>query len=379
MSRHRPHLRIAHVDTGRTWRGGQGQVFLLMRELARRGHTQMLFAPQGPLLERAAAADLAVTRWESHGDVDLLAMLAARRALQAFAPDVAHSHSGHAHALAAWPARWAGVPATVVSRRVDFKVGEHVFSSLKYRMPVDRYFCISRGVEQAMRASGVPAAKLALVPSGVDLDEVLAEGAAPAPDLRAWLGIPEGAEVVGTVASLAPHKHHVLLLQAVPQILAARPGTHFVWLGEGECRADLERLRAGLGLQAVVHMPGFHPQAKALMRQFTLFALTSHLEGLCTSLLDAQVLGVPIVATAVGGIPEVVQDDQTGALIPALESHAVAARVIAALAEPERRERWVAAARESVKAFGIAHTAERTLIEYARVLEERHGSMKGRR
>jgi glycosyltransferase involved in cell wall biosynthesis len=230
-----------------------------------------------------------------------------------------------------------------------------------------------------MLASGVPAAKLALVPSGVDLDEVRAEGAASVPDLRAWLGIPPDAEVVGTVASLAPHKHHVLLLQAVPQILAARPGTHFVWLGEGECRGDLERLRAQLGLQAVVHMPGFHPQAKALMRQFTLFALTSHLEGLCTSLLDAQVLGVPIVATAVGGIPEVVTDDQTGALIGTLEPPAVAARVLTALAEPGRRARWVAAAQESVKAFGIAHTADRTLIEYARVLEERSAFQKGRR
>lgn len=378
MSKQVP-LRIAHVDTGRTWRGGQGQVFLLMRELARRGHTQALFAPQGPLLERATEAGLAVMRWESHGDVDLLAMLAARRALRAFAPDIAHLHSGHAHTLGAWPARWAGVKATVVARRVDFKVAQNVFSSLKYRMPVDRYFCISRGVEQVMLASGVPAAKLALVPSGIELDEVLAEGAAPAPELRAWLGIPADAAVVGTVASLAPHKHHVLLLQAVPKILAARPGTHFVWLGEGECRAELERLRAELGLQAVVHMPGFHPQAKALMRQFTVFALTSHLEGLCTSLLDAQVLGVPIVATAVGGIPEVVTDDQTGALIATLEPQAVAVRVLTALAEPERRARWVSAARESVKAFGIAHTAERTLIEYARVLEERHGAMKGRR
>jgi glycosyltransferase involved in cell wall biosynthesis len=379
LSRHRPHLRIAHVDTGRTWRGGQGQVFLLMRELARRGHTQMLLAPQGPLLERAAAAGLVVTRWESHGEVDLPAMLAARRELQAFAPDLAHLHSGHAHALGAWPARWAGVGATVVSRRVDFKVAQNAFSALKYRMPVDRYFCISRGVEQVMQSSGVPVDRLAFVPSGVDLDDVLAEGAAPAPDLRAWLGIPGSAEVVGTVASLAPHKHHVLLLQAVPQILAARPGTHFVWLGEGECRADLERLRGELGLEAVVHMPGFHPQAKALMRQFTLFALTSHLEGLCTSLLDAQVLGVPIVATAVGGIPEVVADDQTGALIAELEPQAVAARVLTALAEPERRARWVTAARESVKAFGIAHTAERTLIEYARVLEERRPVTKGKR
>ena len=368
-----------HVDTGRTWRGGQGQVLLLMRELARRGHDQHLLAPHGPLLEGARAAGLPVTRWEAHGELDVPAMFAARRALASFAPDVAHLHSAHAHALAAWPARWAGVPATVVSRRVDFKVAQHAFSALKYRMPVDRYFCISRGVEQVMRVSGVPAARLALVPSGVDLAAVRAQGAAPVADLRAWLGIPADADVVGTVASLAPHKHHALLLQAVPAILARRANTHFVWLGEGECRGALERERAALGVVKHVHMPGFHPQAAALMRQFTLFALTSYLEGLCTSLLDAQVLGVPIVATAVGGIPEVVTDDVTGALIATLQAPAVAARILEALGDPARRARWAAAAGQSVQAFGIAHTADRTVLEYARVLTQRRMTGKGNR
>ena len=372
-------LRIAHLDTGRTWRGGQGQALGLMRELAHRGHSQMLLAPAGPLFEKAQAAGLTAIAWESHGELDLPAMLAARRAFAAFTPDVAHLHSAHAHALGALPARWAGVPATVVARRVDFKVATNPFSRLKYALPVDRYFCISRGVAQVMRQSGIAEPKLVLVPSGVDLDAVRAEAALPAPGLRAWLGIPADAEVVGTVASLAPHTHHGQRLDAVPAVLAARPGTHFVWLGEGECRAALERHRAALGLERVVHMPGFHSQAKALMRQFTLFALTSHLEGLCTSLLDAQALGVPIVATAVGGIPEVITDDVTGGLVPTLEPARVAECIVAALADPQRRARWVVAAAESVRTFSIAATAERTLSEYARVLTERQCAHGGRR
>lgn len=357
-------MRIAHLDTGRTWRGGQGQVLLLMRALRSRGHAQRLLAPAGPLAEKAGAEGFDVTAWESHGELDVAAAMSVRAALVAFAPDVVHAHSAHAHALGVPAARLARVPTVVVSRRVDFRVGTNPVSRLKYRFRVDRYLCISEGVRDAMRASGVPDSRLVVVPSGVDFGRLEAEASGPAPDLRGLLGVPAEAEVVGTVASLAPHKNHALLLEAAALIARARPATHFAWLGEGECRPALERRRRALGLQSRVHLLGFRPDARALMRQFTLFALSSSLEGLCTSLLDAQSLGVPIVATAVGGVPEVIDDDRTGRLVRALTPESLAASLAEALDQPERRARWVLAARESVRRFDIERTAELTLAAY---------------
>jgi glycosyltransferase involved in cell wall biosynthesis len=292
----------------------------------------------------------------------------ARALLRRFAPDVVHCHSAHAHATGVPAARWAGVPAVVVSRRVDFRVRTNPFSRLKYAMPVDRYLCISEGVRAAMLASGVPADRLALVPSGVDLAEVRAAASVPAPSVKALAGLPSDSEIIGTVASLAPHKNHALLLDAAREVLAARPRAHFVWLGEGECRPALERQRHALGLESRVHLLGFRDDALALMTQFDVFALSSYLEGLCTSLLDAQALGVPIVATAVGGVPEVVSDGRTGRLVHGLDPEKLARALIEALAEPGRRAAWAEAARASVEAFGIAHTAERTLGVYREVL-----------
>lgn len=362
-------MKVAHLDTGRTWRGGQGQVLLLMRELRREGLAQLLLAPAGPLLDRALAEGLEARRWDARGELDPAAVLAARGALAAFRPDVAHLHSAHAHALGVPAARLARVPAVVVARRVDFRVATNPFSRLKYALPVDRYFCISEGVRAAMLASGIAPARLALVPSGVDLAAVEAEGRSAAPDLRALLGLPADAEVVGTVASLAPHKNHALLLEAAPRVLAARPRAHFAWLGEGECRPALERRRDALGLAERVHLAGFRPDARALMRQFDLFVLPSHLEGLCTSLLDAQALGVPIVATAVGGVPEVVTDGVSGRLVRALEPGALAGAIAGALGDPAARAAWAQGGRRAVRAFGIANTAARTLEEYRRVLD----------
>lgn len=364
-------MRVAHLDTGRDWRGGQGQVLLLMRELARAGHAQLLLAPRGPLLERAQAAGLTALAWESRGEADVRAMAAATAMLRRFGPGVVHLHSAHAHALGVLPARAAGAAGVLVSRRVDFRVRGNPFSRLKYALPVDRYLCISEGVRAAMLASGVPEARLALVPSGIDLEAVRREAAPPRADLRAAIGAEAGTVIVGTVASLAPHKNHALLLEAAARVAEVRPDVHFAWVGEGGERAALERRRRESGLESRVHLLGFRPDARALLAQFDLFCLSSHLEGLCTSLLDAQALGVPIVATAVGGIPEVVEHGVTGALVPVLEPGALAEAILHALAADADRARWRRAGLEAVERFSIARTAALTVAEYERVLAER--------
>jgi glycosyltransferase involved in cell wall biosynthesis len=363
-------MRIAHLDTGRGWRGGQAQVLHLLRGLERRGHACLLLAPPGPLLEGARGVGVESVPWRPWSEWDVAALVRAAGALRDFAPEVAHCHSGHAHALGVPAARLAGVPGVVVSRRVDFAVGGNPFSRLKYRLPVDRYLCISRGVMEVMERAGIPRARLALVPSGVEPSAPVAAPSAPPADLRALLGVPAGAPVVGTVAALAPHKNHADLMRAASVVLRQRPDVHFAWVGEGECRSELERQRRELGLASHVHLMGFRADARTLLAQFTVFALSSYLEGLCTSLLDAQVLGVPIVATAVGGIPDVVEDGVTGWLVPGRDPAALARVLLEALAQPELGRQMADRARTAVSRFSVDHMVERTLDEYRAALGE---------
>ena len=361
-------MNVLHLDTGREWRGGQAQVLLLVEGLRARGHACRLLAPRGPLLERAAAAGIAVTPWRPLSEWDPLSAFQALGAIRASGAEIVHCHSAHAHPPGALAAAWARVPV-VVSRRVDFPVAGNPLSALKYRMPVDRYFCISRGVIEAMAGSGVPHGRLALVPSGVKMPD--ARAVAGAADLRTLIGAPPGAEVVGTVAALAPHKNHADLARAAAIVLRERPEVRFAWVGEGECRPALERQIAELGIGGRVHLLGFRDDARALLAQFTLFALSSYLEGLCTSLLDAQALGVPVVATAVGGIPDVVEDGRTGLLSPGRDPQAFAARLLDALRDPAGAARRAEAARVSVRAFSADAMVERTLQEYDSVLRAR--------
>src|SRR5262249_46555639 len=198
-------MKVAHVDTAPSWRGGQAQVMSLLSGLARRGHEQRLYAPAGPLAERCGARGIAVRPFAAASDLDLVAVVRLARAWRRERPDLVHLHSGRAHAVGACAARLAGGIPAVVSRRVDFEVGAHLFSRLKYRHGVDRYLCISEGVRRVLRRSGIREDRLSVVPSGIDLERWRL---LPDPSrLAAELGIPPGTKVAGTLAALAPHKH----------------------------------------------------------------------------------------------------------------------------------------------------------------------------
>ena len=352
-------LRVAHLDTGRDWRGGQAQVLLLMEGLRRRGVSNLLLAPEAPLLDRARERGIAVRVWRPRGDLDLPALGRARRALAEWRAEIVHCHDARAHALGVPAARWAGVRVVVVSRRVAVAVARGPWSALKYRMPVDRYLCVSRGVIEAMRVAGVPQEKLVRVPSGV-----APPPAVPVPGLRALAGIPESAPVVATVAALTPEKRHGDLLAAALRVIGELPQVHFVWLGEGPLRRELESERDRLGLAGVVHLLGFRADAAALVRGATVVALASDLEGIATSLIEAQAVGIPVVATRVGGIPEVVEDGISGRLVPPRDPRALAGALIELLTDPERARAMGARGVEGAGEFHIDRTVDRTLEEY---------------
>jgi len=358
-------VKVAHLDTGRTWRGGQAQVLHLIGGLIERGHDCTLLAPRGPLLERAREAGAETVAWSMRGDIDAAAVLSARRTLAALAPDIAHGHTARAHVATVFAGRACGA-RVVVARRVVSAVGRHPLSRWKYRLPVDRYLCVSRAVESAMIDSGIAADRLAVVPSAVPLETP--EGGSGV-NLRDLIGAPADAPVVGTVASLTAEKGSEVWIEAAAQAWASDARLHWVWIGEGALHEAAEQRVRDLGLHGRVHFLGFREQVRSLMSQFTVFVLPSLNEGLGTSILDAQALGVPVIASDVGGIGEIVSHDRTGWLFPATDAGALAAAVHRTLESPDARARWTRAARDQVRGYGVAEMVEATLREYRALLE----------
>ena len=365
-------MRIAHIDTGREWRGGQAQVLLLLRGLLDQGHAVVLAAPDAPLAERAREAGVAWIPVRTGGDFDFGAGARLARGLSPWRPELLHAHTARAHTLARAAGPMLGAPV-VVSRRVLAPIGRNPFSRRKYLRGVARYLCISRSVMDVLARGGAEAARLALVPSAVDLGalgevrERVSRGEFGA-SLRELAGAPANAMLVGAVGALTREKGIDTFVSAAAATLAVHPDTWWVWIGDGPERSRLERACARRGIAQRVRVLGFRRDAHDLVAQLTLFVSTSLHEGLGGAVLEAQALGVPVIATDSGGVRDSVEDGVNGRIVTGAAG--LGAAITVAVGDPATVVRWRDAALESVQRFSPARMLERTLAEYAKVLSE---------
>jgi L-malate glycosyltransferase len=348
------------VDSARTWRGGQNQVLLSARGMVARGHEVVVACQEGgPLGGRLREAGIGVASLRFRGDLSFGAAWRLHDLRLRFRPHVVHAHDPHALA-ATLP---VGMRRLVASRRVDFPLKGRL-SRWKYAHCA-RIVGVSRAVLGVLREGGVDEARLRLVYEGVP-DRPPAEGGHAA--LRE-LGLPGDALVVGNVAALTDHKDHDTLLRAAARVTRELPAARFVIVGEGERRDALLTLAGELGIAGQVTFAGFRTDLDRLLPAFDVFCLSSHMEGLGTSLLDAMCFGVPVVATAAGGIPEAVEDGVTGRVVPVRDPDALAAALVEVLGDETRRRALGEGAR---RAFLARFTAERmvagTLAVYAELL-----------
>ncbi len=364
--------RVLMVDSERTWRGGQGQVRLLMSGLVEQGVDVTLASPPDGELARRTAALAIRRRAFTAGPVGIVSL---RRAMASGEFDIVHSHAARAHgAVAVARIGLSPRPCHVVSRRVDFDVARGFVSRWKYRRGADAYIAISEGVRRVLLEGGIPADRIRVVHSGIDLGKF--DGLKPRDAVRAEFGLDARTLAIGNVAALAPHKAQNDLLRAAALVLARRDDVRFFVVGEGALRAELEALARELGIAARVVFTGFRSDALDLLRAFDVFVMSSYLEGLGTSIMDAQALGVPVVATRTGGIPELVEDGVTGLLSPPRNPAALADAILRFLGDEVLRRACAETARVRSSRYDYRTTVYKTLDAY-RVLCENVGSPLG--
>ena len=354
-----------HIDTARTWRGGQNQVLVTVLGLRAIGQRTLLVAHPGGALRERAREGLDLIALAPRTEMDLSAAWRLSRLIKQLRPDVVHAHDPHGVAMAALALSMStqlAKPPLIASRRVDFRLRGGRMSRWKYRQ-VDCFICASEAIRQMLVADGVPEPRAVTVHEGIDLGRV---EAAPPANLHEDLFLPHGSPIVGNVAALVPHKGQRHFIEAAALVVRQVPDARFVIAGEGELRPTLERLIREHRLEKHVLLAGFRPDVLSLHKAFDIFVMSSITEGLGTSLLDAMAAGKPIVATATGGIPEVVVDGETGTLVQPRDHQAMADAIVRLLKDPALRERMGAA--------GLARarrrfSAERMVAQTVRVYE----------
>jgi glycosyltransferase involved in cell wall biosynthesis len=338
---------------------GVGGLERMALALARRqGAAVLCVGPAGPLAADAGVPVVALDKPDGRRP-EWVAKAAA--ALKELKPDVVHTHQIGAAAYLGPAAGRLGVPVLHTEHGNLFARTRGLLPTLKARVVmrsaarhVGRFYCVSDDIARAVtRWRTVPRHKVEVVPNGVELPAD--EGA----DVRAALGIPADAPVVGTVGRLAEVKRQDVLVRAAAKLAERWPGLRLLVVGDGPERAALERLAAAVGLGGRAVFAGYRPHPEAYLRAMDVFALTSRSEGFPVALLEAWACGVPAVCTAVGGVPAVVEPGTNGLLVPPGDADAVAAAVGSLLADRATAARMAAAGRAAVRdRYSLAAVAD---------------------
>lgn len=223
-----------------------------------------------------------------------------------------------------------------------------------------KFIAVSSADRQRMISrEGVSADKVVVIPNGYIPSPALSDS-----DVRGELGLTADVPVVGIAAVLRPEKRLDLLLRAHAGVRSVVPRAQLVIAGDGECRRDLERQARELGLDGSVHFLGARTDVDSVLRAADVAALSSDREGSPLLVFECMANNTPLVATAVGGIPDVVEDGRTGVLVPRRDVRALADGMINLLTDPGRRSRMAAAAREALRRYTIDATVTRVADLY---------------
>ena len=360
-------IKTLHVDTERTWRGGEQQALNLATGLAARGHVAEVAGHPGcPYVERSAGAGLTAHEIPMRGELNPMAITRLARCLRRGTFDLVHAHTSHAHTLASAAAALAGGVRCVVSRRVDFELRRGPFRRLKYGRGVDRYIAISKAVRDVLVRGGADPDRVRIVPSGIDPRRL--EGADAGP-LRTEFDLRDDAPVIGGIGHFAWHKGFETLIDAVPALVERFPNIRVFLVGDGDLKNALTERAGRHATDGTVIFPGFRTDVPAFLALFDVLATPSVLEGLNTTNLDALALGRPVVASAVGGIPEAVRHEETGLLVPSKDPGALSDAVGRVLTDPTLARRLGEGGRRIVaERFTIDAMVEGTLAVYRELL-----------
>jgi glycosyltransferase involved in cell wall biosynthesis len=376
---------VVHVITRLDLGGAQQNTLFCVRHHDRRRFDVGLIAGAGGLLddEAQSIADArvhvvpflkhAVSPWW-----DLRALLALRRLLRAAAPDVVHTHSSKAGILGRWAAFLAGVPVVVhtahgwsfnrtqpPSVRRTYVALERLTAGVTSRLLV-----VSRaGREEGLRCGIARPSRYELLRSGIEVEATRAT-AIDRDEVRASLGLLPHHLLVGTLACLKPQKAPLDFVRAAAEAHARCDRLRFLIAGDGELRAEVQALIEELGLADVVRVLGWRRDVGELLQAMDVFLLTSRFEGLPRAVVQAMAAGVPVVATAVDGTPEVVHDRRTGLLVPPDSPREAAAAVLELARDEALRRSCAAAARTLVDGeFDIRLMVRRLERVYISLLE----------
>ncbi len=370
------YLKVLHIIGGGEFGGAEKHILNLAGALDRQAvELTVCCLFSGPFVEIAAAAGISALAVPMRNKIDFAVIRKLSALIRSGGFDLVHTHGVRANLLGRLAARRAGkreIITTVHSLlEKDYQeMALRCANSLVERATrslTSHFIAVSQGLKDRLVAGGIPAKKITVIYNGILLDELgLAESAKTA--LKENYAGGE-APLVGIVARLHAVKGHRYFIEAARDVLLQRPQTRFLIIGDGPCRQALEKLAGGMGLGDRVVFTGFVEDVYSLMARLDLLVVSSLWEGFGLTAVEAMVLGTPVVATEVGGLPEVVRHGETGLLAPPADALSLAKSIVWMLDHPLEAGEMAAKGADMVRRkFTAGEMARRTLDLYRKVL-----------
>jgi glycosyltransferase involved in cell wall biosynthesis len=324
-------VRILLLSTSMGMGGADQQVLILARAMQARGHevSIVVLAPLGQMAEEAARDGIPIESLELRRDLGAFSRLRRLvRLVRERHPDILHSHMVHANLLASAIRRFAPVPALIATIH-SIKAGGPLRIAA-YRLSsraVDRFTIISRlAAEHYVAIGAIPARLVQVVPNAVDTVRFRKSETARV-RLRSELGLGD-AFVWLAVGRFEEAKDNPTMIAAFARLAASHPDSLLLLVGKGSLQGEVERLVEQNGVQGRVRFLGVRRDVPEVMSAADAYVLSSAWEGMPVVLLEAAAVELPIVATRVGGVAEVVDDGSTGLLVPKRDSAALAGAMV---------------------------------------------------
>lgn len=352
-------LKIVHIDTGKDFRGGQHLLLSLARGLKHRGHAQAIVCPpDSPLAERAANEELEVMPFGTVGKL--------RGYMREERFDIVHAHDAKAQTISIRAS--LGLPVRrVASRQVAFTPRHPLIHRLKYSRTSHGVIANSQSVRQVLIAAGVPDSHIEVIAPGVEIPKELPNSDARA-KARAHWGLSNDDFVIGHAGAFTHEKGQDVAIEAAILLASRLPRARMLLAGDGPERPKSRMVELARQASGMVLLPGFIQDLDEFYAALDLYIMPSRSEAWGLTALRAMAFGLPVIASNVGGLPELVEQRKTGWLVEPESPAALADAILEAASNPGRLCEFGRNARERASQFSIELTVEQTERLYLRLL-----------
>ena len=356
-------MHVAHVMLSLDVGGLERNVLNQVRQAPRLGQRITIICLQRPgaLAPDAQALGATVICTNKRPGIRLGQVALLRNIFRQIRPDVVHTHQIGTLFYAGPAARWAATGPLVHTEHGKEPYAQQLRTRLLGRIAgrfTSTFFCLTKDMAADVRQSRiVPDRKIRVIFNGIETAQFMQPH--DSTGARRRLGIPDDAPVIGTVGRLTEIKRQDVLIRGFALLKKKYPSAHLLIVGDGPLRGELQILAAACQVRDSVHFAGYQSPTAPFIQAMTIFALTSRSEGMPQAAIEAAVCGLPIVASRVGGLPELIEDGRTGLLFPVGDDRALAAALEQLLTHPDRARRiGQAARRHAVATFDISRMAD---------------------